>query len=88
MGFYKKDLVSLEPVTRLLALKNELGLNFLPDDLFLGLQLLRKGKIRFAKKAVSKSSSRDWKLKDWVMRGISQKYDYLALKKYVTTKTN
>ncbi len=87
MGFFKKDIQTIKPVTELVALKQKLGLHFYPDDLFLALQLMPKGEIRFAKQAKSTSHAKDTNLRAWLSRAKAQKSDYLKLSNFFNKKS-
>jgi glycosyltransferase involved in cell wall biosynthesis len=82
MGFLKKDFQTLKPITELVALKHTLGLQFYPDDLFMALQLMFRGEIRYAKQAKSKSHTKNLNLKAWLSRAKAQKTDYTKLTHY------
>lgn len=82
MAFRKKDFELEGGFGSLYALKTTLGLASFAEDLYLGLLLMRRGRLVYASRAICYSQSPPLSLKAWIKRGYRQKQDYVKMTNY------
>ncbi len=82
MAFRKKDFELVGGFSSLYALKTTLGLASFAEDLYLGLLLMRHGRLVYASRALCHSQSPPLSLKAWIQRGYQQKQDYVKMTTY------